>query len=75
MDRIKEVIKAFVSGVCGFIVISSIILASLWLREKVMPRQTLAIELSPDDVLEQLAQSDNFIIKCEEDGGRIALRR
>lgn len=68
MEAMKEKIKAVVHGVIGFVVLSSMILASLWLKERVMTRETLTLELAPDDIMMQLAQSKSYEIKCDKEG-------
>lgn len=68
MDSIKEKIRAVIHGVIGFVVLSSMILASLWLKERVMTRETLTLELAPDDIMMQLAQSKSYEIKCDKTG-------
>ena len=76
METLKNNIMAVVHGVLGFFIIASMILAALWLRERIIPAQTTKIELSADDVLERLAQSDNYEIKCDKNGdGRIAFAK
>lgn len=76
MDKIRQTINNLVVGVMGFIIIASVILAALWLKEKLGTKATTTIQLSADDVLERLAQSDNYEIKCDKNGdGRIAFAK
>jgi len=76
MDKIKQIINNLIVGVIGFVILSSMILAALWLKERIAPQQVTRIELSADDVLERLAQSDNYEIKCDKNGdGRIAFAK
>lgn len=76
MYKIKQTINNLVVGVIGFLIIASFILAALWLKEKLGTKATTTIQLSADDVLERLAQSDNYEIKCDKNGdGRIAFAK
>lgn len=76
MEKIRNTVTAVIHGIAGFIIIASVILAALWLKEKLGTKATTTIQLSADDVLERLAQSDNYEIKCDKNGdGRIAFAK
>lgn len=76
METLRKQLNAVIHGVIGFVILSSMILAALWLRERIRPMSTTSIQLTADDVLERLAQSDNYEIKCDKNGdGRIAFAK
>ena len=76
MKALSTAVERVLCGFAGFVILGSMLLAGLWLREKWQPKSSTSIQLSADDVLERLAQSDNYEIKCDKNGdGRIAFAK
>jgi len=76
MEKVKQIVIATIHGIVGFIVLGSMVLAGFWIRERLQPKSTTIIELSADDILERLAQSSNYEIQCDKNGGgRIAFHK
>lgn len=67
-QTIGERIAAVTHGVIGFVVIGSMALAGLWLKDRVGPRDSVTLELAPDDIMMQLAQSKSYEIRCDKEG-------
>lgn len=68
VEKIRHTTTAIIHGVIGFVVLGSMVLAAMFLQDLRTKKEHLAIEFSTDEIMEKIAQSKNYEIKCEKSG-------